>query len=94
MWPEVLGYREMFSEFLDEMKASRKLAHQSNNDADAAKRRATRTARELQALTEKYDTLKDDMRDEVNKVRDLEEKVEEYERAIACIQQGYEELEG
>ena len=34
------------------------------------------------------------MRDEVNKVRDLEEKVEKYEQVIACIQQGYEELEG
>ena len=44
-------------------------------------------------MTEKYDTLKDDMRDEVNKVRDLEEKAEEYERVIACIQKGYEELE-
>ena len=55
---------------------------------------STRTARELQTLTEKYDTLKDDMRDEVNKLRDIEEKVEEYERVIACIQQGYEELEG
>ena len=72
MWPEVLGHREMFSELLDEMKSSRKLARQSKKYADAAKLRATRTARELQALTEKYDTLKDDMRDEVNKVRDLE----------------------
>ena len=72
---------------LDEMKASLKLALQSNKDANAAKRRETSTARELQALTEKYDTLKDNMRDEVNKVRDLEEKVEEYERLIACIQQ-------
>ena len=93
MWPEVLGHREMFIELLDEMKASRKLARQSKKDADAAKRRSTRTAKELQALTEKYDTLKDDMRDEVNKVRDLEEKVEEYERVIASIQHGYEELD-
>ena len=30
----------------------------------------------------------------MNKLRDLEEKVEEYERVIACIQQGYEDLEG
>ena len=94
MWPEVLGHREMFSESLDEMKASRKLARQSKKDADVARRRATRTAREFQELTEKYDTLKDDMRDEVNKVRYLEEKVEEYGRVIACIQKGYEELEG
>ena len=72
------------------MKAGRKLARQSKKDTDAAKRRATLTARELQALTEKYDTLKDDMRNEVNKVRDLEEKLEEYEQVIACIQQGYE----
>ena len=40
---------------LDEMKASRKLARQSKKDGDAAKRRATRTARELEAFTEKYD---------------------------------------
>ena len=45
-------------------------------------------------LTEKYDTLKDDMRDEVNKVRDLEDKVEEYKRVIGCIQKRYVELEG
>ena len=45
MWPEVLGHREMFSELLDEMKASQKLARQSKKDADAAKRRATLTAR-------------------------------------------------
>ena len=37
---------------LDEMKASRKLARHSNRDAYAAKQRATRTARELQKLTE------------------------------------------
>ena len=94
MWPEVLVHREMFSELLDEMKASRKLARKSKKDADAAKRRATRNARELQALTEKYDILKYEMKDEVNKVRNLEEKVEEYEQVIACIQKGYEELEG
>ena len=58
MWTEVLGHREMFSELLDEMKASRKLARQSKKDADAAKRRPTSTARELQALTEKYDIFK------------------------------------
>ena len=34
------------------------------------------------------------MRDKVNKVRDLEENVEEYEQVISCIQQEYEELEG
>ena len=45
MWPEVLRHREMFSELLDEMEASRKLARQSKKDADAAKQRATRTAR-------------------------------------------------
>ena len=75
----MLGHREIFSELLDEMKASQKLARQSKKDADAAKQRAILTSRYLQALTEKYDTLKDEMRDEVNKVRDLEEKVEEYE---------------
>ena len=37
---------------------------------------------------------KAEMKDEVNKVRNLEEKVEEYEQVIACIQKGYEELEG
>ena len=30
----------------------------------------------------------------MNKVRDLEEKVEEYDRVIECMQQGYEELKG
>ena len=94
MWQEVLGHREMFNELLDEMKASRKSACQSKKDADAAKRRATRVARELQTLTEKYDGLKDDIRDEVNKVRALEEKVEEYEQVIEYMQHGYEELRG
>ena len=45
MWTEVLGHREIFSELLDEMKASQKLARQSKKDADADKRRATRTTR-------------------------------------------------
>ena len=63
MWPEVLVHREMFSEFLDEMKVSQKLACQSKKDEDTSKLRATRTARELKAMNEKYDTLKDDMRD-------------------------------
>ena len=91
MWQEVQHGRENLSELLDERKTQMDANRHLTKQAEASKVRVSTLASQLKTSTDRYNALKDTMRDEQIKVEELETKVDEYEDIVDLIEQEYEE---
>ena len=89
MWVDVEGTCEMLCEMLVEMndsKRSEKIASMSPDNAFASKQKVAMKAsallNKLGVSTSVINELKDDINDEMNTIKDLRNKVDEYKEII------------